>query len=173
MERKQLQQNRLVSVIKHYKVQHPSMYEFILFNIMGNVATVTNFIVLWLGTGLLFKGLSSISLHWFIFNYGLAQGGLGGFLSFLLAYMAAQIVNFIVQRKVVFGADVEIGKVMPWYIGTVIFVGLLSIWLPPYVIALVSPFAGSFAPTLANVFNICLQVAINYPMMKFKIMKKV
>lgn len=156
-----------------FKKLHPDLYEFLLFNIMSNVATITNFLVLWVGTGLLFKNLTNIDFQWFIFRYASSDGGLGGFISFLLAYTCAQIVNFFVQRKVVFSATVEIKKVLPWYIGTVIFAGLISIWLPPYIIQIVQPSVGNFAPTIANIINIILQVIINYPMMKYKIMKKV
>lgn len=164
--------NAAVGVVKKFKNEHPDLYEFILFNIMSNVATVTNFIVLWLGTGWLFKNLANTDFQWFIFNYEKAQGGLGGFLSFLLAYVCAQIVNFIVQRKVVFSADIKIAKVLPWYILTVTVAGLISVWLPPYVISQLTPVFGGFAVTIANVINIIIQVVINYPMMKFVIMKK-
>lgn len=162
----------MVEKIKLWKSKHPDLYEFILFNIMSNVATITNFIVLWLSTGFLFHGLSSTGFQWFIFDYPASEGGLGGFLAFLLAYVCAQIVNFIVQRKVVFGANGNIGKSLPWYILTVTVAGIISIWLPPYVIRWVEPFVGGFAPTIANIVNIVLQVVINYPMMKFVIMKK-
>ena len=168
----EMKTNKLWSTIQQFKAKHPDIYEFILFNIMSNVATITNFIVLWIGTGFLFKQFSNHAFHWFLFNYSPKEGGLGGFLSFLLAYICAQIVNFIVQRKVVFSATVEIKKVLPWYIVTVVFAGLISIWLPPYVIGLATPYVGAFAATIANVVNIVLQVVINYPMMKFKIMKK-
>lgn len=159
-------------VIRNFKEKHPDLYEFIMFNIMSNVATVTNFIVLWIGTGLLFARLSEINFHWFIFNYSTKEGGLAGFLSFLLAYICAQIVNFIVQRKFVFSATVDIKKVMPWYILTVTVAGIISVWLPPHMIKLTQPWLHGFAPTFANIVNIVLQVVINYPMMKFKIMKK-
>lgn len=162
----------VVTKIKEFKSNHPDLYEFILFNIMSNVATITNFVILWLGTSVLFNSLSNVDFQWFIFNYTSSEGGLGGFISFLLAYICAQIVNFIVQRKVVFSATVEIKKVLPWYIGTVTFAGLVSIWLPPYVIQLVQPYVGAMAIIIANIVNIILQVVINYPMMKYKIMKK-
>lgn len=166
------QKTGLVSKIKGFKASHPDLYEFIMFNIMSNVATVTNFVVLWFGTGFIFKSLSDLDFHWFIFKYSPSEGGLGGFLSFLLAYICAQIVNFIVQRKIVFSATVDIKKVLPWYIATVTVAGLISVWLPPYTIALLKPYVGAFAATIANVINIIVQVVINYPMMKYKIMKK-
>ncbi len=165
-------QKGLVTAIKNFKAKHPDLFEFILFNIMSNVATIVNFIVLWIGTGFLFSQLAGINFHWFIFNYSTAEGGLSSFLSFLLAYVCAQIVNFFIQRKFVFSATIEIRKVLPLYILTVVFAGLISVWLPPHIIKLTQPFIHGLAPTLANVVNIVLQVVINYPMMKFKIMKK-
>ncbi len=162
----------IYKTVMDWKEAHPDLYEFLLFNIMSNVATITNFTVLWMGTGFLFKALSETSFHWFIFNYSVENGGLSGFLAFLLAYVCAQAVNFVVQRKVVFGANCDIAKVMPWYILTVTVAGIISIWLPPYVIALIRPYVGGLAETIANVVNIGIQVAINYPMLKFVIMKK-
>lgn len=166
------EQTGILRKITKFKERHPDIYEFIMFNLMSNVATITNFVFLWIGTGFLFKGFAGADFHWFIFTYRAADGGLGGFLSFLLAYVMAQIVNFYVQRKFVFSATVEIKKVLPLYILTVTIAGIISVWLPPYVISLISPYVKGFAPTIANMVNIVIQVVINYPMMKFKIMKK-
>ena len=163
----------MIEAIKGWKSKHPDLYEFILFNIMSNVATITNFVVLAIATNFVFKALANQSFQWFIFDYSLENGGLCGFLGFLSAYVAAQIVNFIVQRKVVFGANCNIVKALPWYIATVVVAGILSIWLPPYVIRFVTPYVGGTVATyVANIVNIVLQVVINYPMMKFVIMKK-
>lgn len=162
----------MIEKIKEWKEKHPDLYEFILFNIMSNVATITNFCVLWLGNGILFKALADRNFSWFIFDYPKENGGMSGFLAFLLAYICSQIVNFIVQRKVVFGATCKISKVLPWYIATVTVAGIISIWLPPHVIAFIQPYVGNLAATLANVVNIVIQVVINYPMLKLVIMKK-
>ncbi len=162
----------LVQRIKFWKKDHPDLYEFILFNIMCNVATITNFLVLWVSSAFLFKGLSEKNFEWFIFTYAVENGGLNGFLSFLLAYTSAQIVNFIVQRKVVFGAKNNLSAAIPVYVLTVTVAGIISVWLPPHVIHLIQPYTGRSAPTFANMVNIFIQVVINYPMMKFVIMKK-
>lgn len=163
----------MINTIKAWKEKHPDLYEFILFNIMSNVATITNFVVLALTTGFIFKSLAGRSFQWFIFDYSVENGGLSGFLGFLTAYICAQIANFIVQRKVVFGANCNIVKVLPWYILTVTVAGIISIWLPPYVIRLVTPYVGgSIATYIANIVNIVVQVVINYPMLKFVVMKK-
>lgn len=50
---------------------------------------------------------------------------------------------------------------------------MLSIWLPPYVMTFFEGYiGGTMATYMANIVNIIVQVAINYPMMKFVIMKK-
>ena len=161
-----------MEAIRRWKTAHPDLWEFILFNILSNCATVTNFVVLWLTTGILFANLNE-PFQWFIFDYSAeGSGGLGGFLGFLVAYICAQIVNYIVQRKLVFGATVDISKTIGWYILTVTVAGLISIALPGYITPILSQYVGSFAATVANIINIFLQVVINYPMMKFVIMKK-
>ncbi|WP_125706644.1 GtrA family protein [Lacticaseibacillus daqingensis] len=167
-----MQTKGLRGTVRAFKARHPDFYEFIMFNLWSNAATITNFVVLWFSTGLIFKALAATPFHWFIFDYPVKSGGLGGFYSFLLAYVAAQIVNYFVQRYIVFGAHNNIADSLPWYIGTVVFAGLVSVWLPPHVIAWLAPYIGGFAATVANVINIVLQVVINYPMLKFKVMKK-
>ncbi len=157
---------------RHWKKDHPDLYEFILFNIMSNVATVTNFLVLWISTPIFLNMVGADEFSWFIFNYGEEAKGLTGFLAFLLAYICAQIVNFFVQRKVVFDSNSDMSKAVPWYVLTVTVAGIISVWLPPYTISLAEPYVGEFAPTIANMVNIFVQVVINYPMMKFVIMKK-
>lgn len=164
--------NKIVQAFKRWKKKHPEMYEFLLFNVMSNVATVTNFVVLWLSSGLLPLVIKNTTFQWFIFDYPTSQGGRVGFISFLIAYVCAQIVNFIVQRKVVFGSTNKIGRTLPWYVLTVVVAGIISIWLPPHIIGLIKPATGNAAPTIANFVNIIIQVVINYPMMKFVIMKK-
>lgn len=49
---------------------HPQLWEFILFNLLSNCATITNFVVMWLCTGWVFKGLADIPFRFFIFDYG-------------------------------------------------------------------------------------------------------
>lgn len=162
----------MISKIKEWKADHPDLYEFIMFNILSNVATVTNFVVLWISTPMFIGAFGSTAFTWFIFNYGEEANGISGFLAFLLAYICAQIVNFFVQRKLVFGSNSNMSKAIPWYVATVTVAGIISVWLPPYVISFVEPVVGGFAPTVANFVNIFVQVVINYPMMKFVIMKK-
>ena len=97
-----------MEAFRKWKETHPDLWEFILFNILSNCATVTNFVVLWLSSAFLFSSMTQ-PFQFFIFDYSSpSSGGLGGFLAFLLAYVCAQIVNYIVQRKLVFGATIDI-----------------------------------------------------------------
>ncbi|MFV0520358.1 MAG: polysaccharide biosynthesis protein GtrA [Lachnospirales bacterium] len=162
----------MIEKIKEWKANHPDLFEFIMFNLLSNIATITNFLVLWLSTPMFVNLFGTTDFNWFIFKYDETAKGLAGFCAFLLAYVCAQIVNFFVQRKLVFGSNSNISKAIPWYVLTVTVAGIISIWLPPYVISFTEPFVGALAPTVANIVNIFLQVVINYPMMKFVIMKK-
>lgn len=165
--------SKIIKFIKEFKKSHPDWFEFFMFKLMGNVATVANFTVLWISTGFIFASFKNIQFDWWIFHYDIERGGLCGFLSFLLAYICSQIVNFIVQRKVVFGANINVSRVIHWYILTITVAGLISIWLPPYVIAYTESYVGVWAPSVANCVNIFFQVVINYPMLKFVIMRRV
>lgn len=157
-----------------WKEKHPDLWEFILFNILSNCATITNFVVMWICTGWVFAGFFNQSFHFLIFNYTTKESlGLCGFLSFLVATAAAQTVNFFVQKYWVFKSNATFQKAVPKYIILAVVLVVLSSALPAYSQAV---FIGigipkGFAPTLANILNILLQVAISYPTMKFIIMK--
>ncbi|KRL63115.1 membrane protein [Lactobacillus psittaci] len=164
------EQTGFIGAIKKWKAQHPDLYQFIAFNILSNCATITNFVVLWLSTMIFFKNITT-PFKWWIFNYqDPSTGGLGGFYAFLLAYVCAQIVNYLVQKNLVFKATFGPKKLF-WYIVTVVFAGIVSIWLPPYVIKVLSPIIHGFSATVANILNIVMQVIINWPMLKFVVMK--
>ena len=86
--------------MKKWIEKHPDLWEFILFNILANCATVTNFLIMWLCTGFIFKGLDDTPFQFFVFDYSEKESlMLCGFLSFLVATTAAQIVNFFVQKN--------------------------------------------------------------------------
>ena len=159
--------------MKKWIEEHPDLWEFIKFNVLSNVATITNFAVLWLCSSFVFTSLAGQPFDWLIFHYSVANGGLAGFLSFLVAYIVAQIVNYIVQRTLVFGADNDISKTLHWYILTVVVAGVISIILPAYTTQFFVDLGWGLglAQTGANVINIIVQVVINYPMLKFVVMK--
>lgn len=164
-----------MNTIKKWIKDHPDLWEFILFNVLSNCATVTNFVVMWICTGLVFAGLNEISFRFFIFDYTTAESlMLCGFLSFLIATAAAQTVNFFVQKNWVFKSNTAFASAVPKYILLAVVLVIVSAALPAYsqqfFIRIGIP--AGFAPSLANVVNILVQVILSYPTMKFWIMPK-
>lgn len=163
-----------MSAIKKWIAEHPTLWEFILFNLLSNCATVTNFIVMWLCTGFVFRRLADRPFQFLIFHYTNVESDLGlcGFLSFLTATALAQTVNFFVQKNLVFKSNAAFGKAVPRYILLAVILVVVSAALPAYSQALFVNLGVSrtFAPTLATIVNIIVQVAISYPAMKFWVM---
>ncbi len=159
--------------MKKWINEHPDLWEFLLFNILANCATVTNFVIMWIGTGFLFKSLCTTPFHFWVFDYTTEESlMLGGFLSFLIATTAAQIVNYFVQKKLVFKSNAAFSKAIPKYVVMVIVMVVISAALPGYTQTLFTNWGmpESIVPTAANCVNILVQVCISYPSMKFWIM---
>ncbi len=161
--------------VKTWIETHPNVWEFILFNLLSNCATVVNFAVMWICTGFVFRNLSDTPFEFLMFRYAdnlESNLGLCGFLSFLAATAAAQTVNFFVQKNFVFRSNADFQKAVPKYILLAVFIVLMSAALPAYSQSMLIRIgaAEGLAPTLANVLNIVMQVLISYPAMKFWIM---
>lgn len=160
-------------MLSEWKKRHPDLWEFILFNILANCATVTNFLVMWFCSGLVFRGLREIPFSFFVFHYTTEDSlMLCGFLSFLVATTAAQIVNFFVQKHLVFRSQAAFSQAVPKYIVMVVVLVTVSAALPGYSqeVFVNIGMPETVVPTLANVLNILLQVLISYPAMKWWIM---
>lgn len=122
-----------MSGIKKWIGEHPTLWEFIKFNILSNCATVTNFVVMWVCTGFVFKSFSSQPFQFFIFNYTTPESlMLCGFLSFLVATATAQTVNFFVQKNWVFKSNAQFAQAVPKYIVLAVVLVILSAALPAY-----------------------------------------
>ena len=165
-----------MTAIKRWIGTHPNLWQFILFNILSNCATITNFVVMWLCTGFVFAPLIDQPFQFFIFHYTNMESDLGlcGFLSFLVATAAAQTVNFFVQKNLVFKSDARFCRAVPKYVLLAVVLVIISAALPAYsqeVFVRIGIPQG-LAPTLANIVNIVLQVVLSYPTMKFWIMPK-
>ena len=152
---------------------HPDLWQFILFNILSNVATIVNVVFTWIGSGLLFKSFSNQPFKFLCFDYTEPSTlMLCGFLTFLLANTAAQTVNFFVQKTFVFKSNASFGSAVPKFILLAVICVLIGILLPQYS---QSFFAGlglptGIIPTLSTVVVVITQVIISFPLMKFWIM---
>lgn len=160
--------------IRGWIKKHPNLWEFLLFNVLSNAATVTNFVAVWIFTGVVFRSLSQTPFRFLIFNYTNVEQDLGlcGFLSFLAATALAQTVNFFVQKNFVFCSNAAFSQAVPKYICLAVILVIGSAALPAYSQSFFGELGlpQAVTPTLANVVNIVVQVAVSYPAMKFWIM---
>jgi len=157
--------------------KHPDIWEFILFNLLSNISTITRFVVAWIGTALFVHALAMTSpFKFLIFDYtSTGSNGLGGFLTFLLAEVLAQVVNFFVQMKLVFKSDAGMGEAAPKYAVLAIVIVVVNLILPGHVTNLCTNTLGlndAVASTVASVVNTFLAVVVSFPLLKFWIMPK-
>lgn len=162
-------------MIKKFTEDHPDLWQFILFNLLSNISTITRFVLTWVGTALFVNALAMTSPFRFaIFDYT-SEGshGLGGFLTFLIAEVMAQVVNFFVQKNWVFKSNADFGKSAPKYAALAVLIVVVNLVLPGYVtnFCINSLGLGSgLAATVASVVNTLLAVVVSFPLLKFWIM---
>ncbi len=163
-----------VAAVKRFKENHASAYEFIMFNLLSNIATITNFLVLNICNSFIFKSLADSPFSFWVFDYSVKNGGLAGFISFLLSYAIAQCVNFVVQRKLVFNANNKLHWPIVIYALTVVGVYFICLYIPSLIVGPLTRVVGNFwATNIANMVNIMVQVIIIYPVLKFVVMKRI
>lgn len=152
---------------KDWTEQHEGGWQFIKFNILSNISTVTRFVLVAIFT-VVFAGLTQ-PFQWFIFSYGTSAGGLGGFLTFLLAEIPAQAVNYIVQMKLTFKSTVSHRVAGPRFLVLACINIIVSIELPSLLNTFLAGVGvtGMAANMLSTVLNLVAQVLICYYPMKY------
>ncbi len=166
-----------MNIITNFKEKHPDIWEFILFNVLSNVSTITRFVITWIGTAIFVSALGMVSpFKFLIFNYTSdGSNGLGGFLTFFFAEVLAQIVNFFVQKNWVFKSNADFSKSAPKYAVLAVVIVVVNLILPGYVTEICKTslhMNDGLAGTVASVVNTLLAVVVSYPLLKFWIMPK-
>ena len=161
--------------MKKWFEEHPALWEFIKFNILSNISTITRFVCTWIGTALFVKALSMTTpFKFLIFDYTSAgSNGIGGFLTFLIAEVMAQIVNFFVQMKLVFKSDAGMKEAGWKYAVLAVVIVVVNLILPGHVTNFCTNTLGlgsGVASTIASVVNTLLAVVVSFPLLKFWIM---
>lgn len=146
--------------------------QFIKFLILGLVATIVEWGVFALCNYNLFQNLADIPFSWFIFDYPVEFGGLSMFLATVLSFTAAQITNFIVQRKFTFKAEGNVVYSAIMYTVMVLLSYAYIMWVPSVFSPLLMPLLGAeftaMGVKILSQFTCCL---IQFPFNKFIIMK--
>ena len=163
--------------MKKWIESHPDLWEFILFNILSNVSTIGRFVFTWIGTALFVNSMKMVSpFRFLIFDYT-SEGshGIGGFLTFLIAEVIAQVINFFVQKNFVFKSNADFSKSAPKYAVLAVVIVVVNLILPGHVTNFCTGTLGlgsGTASTIASVVNTLLAVIVSYPLLKFWIMPK-
>ncbi len=150
-----------------------SLRQIIMYALLGCVASVVELAVFALCNYLLFSDLKSVDFSWGMFAYTADNGGLCYFLALAVSFIAAQTVNFILQRKKTFAADNN--PVVSAVLFAVMMLGifLLQLWLPCVLRASLSAFVGAdTAELLLKILCMFLGFVITYPLNKYVIMRK-
>ena len=163
------------SAFKAWRERHKNLWQFILFNILCNISTITRFVLVWAGTFVFVELLGmTLPFRLWIFDYATPESnGLGGFVTFLIAEVAAQVVNFIVQKTWVFKSDASFEQAAWKYAILAVVIVVTNLVLPGYVTSFLTGSLGmgaALASTLASVVNTLLAVIISWPALKYWIM---
>lgn len=159
---------------KDWADKHHDLWQFILFNLLSNISTITRFACAWAGTAV-FVGAMGLTqpFSFLIFDYTSAgSNGLGGFVTFLIAETLAQVVNFFVQMKWVFKSSDSFSKAGPKYAVLAVIIVVANLVLPGHVTSLCIGLGmdAGLAATVASAVNTLLAVIISFPLLKFWIM---
>lgn len=147
-------------------------WQFVKFLLLGLIATVVELGVFAICNYSVFKGFSNRPFSWFLFSYPISEGGLCSFLSLVVSFTAAQITNFIVQRKYTFKStnNVVLSSIM--YLVMVVACYIYILWLPSIISSLFYDLLGSdlgaLAVKLISQFTCAL---IQFPLNKFLVMR--
>lgn len=165
-----------IAACKRLINKYPNLWEFIKFNVLSNVSTITRFVAVWILTAIFVTAMHMTQpFSFLIFNYSTPDtNGLGGFLTFLIAEILAQAVNFVVQMKWVFKSDSSFKDAAWKYVILAIIIVVVNLVLPGYVTKICTGWGwnNAISSTIASVVNTLLAVIISYPLLKWWIMPK-
>ena len=89
---------------KSWIEKNQGAWEFIKFMVLSNISTITRIVLTAVGTAIFVDALRMTEpFQFLIFDY--RDTGVGAFVTFLIAEVMAQVVNFFVQMKLVFKSD--------------------------------------------------------------------
>ena len=85
------------SGFKAWTEEHEALWQFILFNILSNISTITRFVCTWVGMAVFINSMHlTTPFKFLIFDYSSAgSNGLGGFVTFLVAEV--ELIAFLLR----------------------------------------------------------------------------
>ncbi len=154
---------------KSWTEEHQGIWEFIKFNVLSNISTITRIVLTTVGTAIFVNALQMTQpFRFLIFDY--TDTGLGAFITFLIAEVMAQVVNFFVQMKWVFKSDASYQETAWKYAVLAVVIVVVNLLLPNYVMSFCQNSLGigaTLSGTIASVVNTLLAVIVSFPVLKF------
>lgn len=153
---------------KTWTEEHQGIWEFIKFNVLSNISTITRIVLTTVGTAIFVQGLQLTEpFQFLIFDY--RDTGVGAFITFLIAEVLAQVVNFFVQMKLVFKSDASYRETAWKYAVLAVVIVVVNLVLPNYVMAFCQQTLGindTLSGTIASVVNTLAAVVVSFPVLK-------
>ena len=154
---------------KSWTEKHQGIWEFIKFNVLSNISTITRIVLTTVGTAIFVEALQMTEpFQFLIFDY--RDAGVGAFITFLIAEVLAQVVNFFVQMKWVFKSDASCKDTAWKYAILAVIIVVVNLLLPNYVMTFCQSSLGidaTLSGTIASVVNTLLAVVVSFPVLKF------
>ena len=155
--------------------EHNTLRQFIKFNVLSNISTITRFVCTWVGTAIFINAMQLNSpFKFLLFDYTTPGSNyLGGFITFLIAEVLAQVVNFFVQMFWVFDSDTSFKDAAWKYALLAVLIVVVNLILPSYVTAFCQSTFGwdaGLSGTVASAVNTLAAVVVSFPLLKFWIM---
>ena len=147
--------------------EHQGVWEFIKFNVLSNISTIARIVLTAVGTAIFVDALRMTEpFQFLIFDY--RDTGVGAFVTFLIAEVMAQVVNFFVQMKWVFKSDSSFKDAAWKYAILAVIIVVVNLVLPGYVTGLCQGWGmgAGLAGTVASVVNTLLAVIVSFPVLK-------
>lgn len=133
--------------------------QFALLNILAKIPAIHN--------------LYQTPFEWFVFKYPASDGGLGYFIAFNTANIAAQIVAFFVNKEKTFNSDANVAVTLPIYIVFTIALITFSAWLSPTIFgALSNKINETLALNIATMICSAIQFFLYFPVDKLLMKSK-
>ncbi len=154
---------------KSWTENHQGIWEFIKFNVLSNISTIVRIALTAAGTAIFVDALGLTQPFQLLF-FDYRDAGVGAFVTFLIAEVMAQVVNFFVQMKWVFRSDASFRDTAWKYAVLAVLIVVVNLLLPNYVMSFCQQSLGidaTLAGTIASVVNTLLAVVVSFPVLKF------
>lgn len=159
---------KLKSLSDRMKEKHQTLWEMLVFWLIGAITTVVDLAVFALCNYWLFAGYRDAGFVWWLLDYSVPNGGLCAFLSFAISYAVSQAVHFVIQRDTVFGATNNIWLSGFLYAVLVIGAYFVILWVPTlYQAWLYAAIGESWGAMVSKVFTELLSFFIQFPACKW------